>query len=1056
MNQTLEILGFQPLSQFIEQNIKIKVQSDNIFIKCTIPVPNFTISNIFPINEILSLALAKCEDNNQLSMGYNKTKKEWYGLNTSRNILKSAKWEQIFESIGFDYSIFILVNCLIVEKIGENFIILCGDAKILCEKKAAEIHVARDLLFREKSKNSKVLIEQAIYEIIGSDILFGTSNPNENNKENIKTENIENIEKTGLKRNVIDSEFTDEIIAKLALKLKTVLTKYNNLPIDAIFKSFFTSNLKNTADSIMENAIEPEKIANFLFLISKKFLKPIFTEKEFKILKGKLVLLTKRNVYETLNLEDLIKYFSTKKFKLFDNLSMIRTQIKTKILKNFMIFLFNSIYLRIISVHFYSTISSFSKRQIHYFSRNQWNIKVSNHFSEYLNYFEKVDKPLQTVATLRCIPKESELRVITNCSVPGSCRSKENEIKEFKNNCKLGNSTNNANNNANANSNINNISNINNNVKDNLSKAKNNTINFSFQDPLTNVSKLAQIYSDISKVLADQRASSNKKLTRPSSINYKASPLLPILKNIFYKNQGFSLLRHMQIQKKLYNLLSSKKNRLILLKVDLKQCFDNIPQDDVLKIIDDLLINDEYFYQEMQIFKNSHEKAFLRRELETILPLNMPEAQPKDHEIPKSFNSGFLIKESKTRVFKKQEIYKMLTEVIKNTTIKYQNSYYKKRNGIPQGCSISSIICAIYYAFLDKQFSDLNCFISRYVDDFLIITENIEDIKKFFDKANQLKDKGFVINLTKIDSNIANLDLNGLDQIMYSADSVESAESTESGSEIDFNSLDTNLDKHISCNSLDTNRFRHISFNSLDTNSSICSSCNSPDTNRHRHISFNSLDANSSICSSCNSPNKNPYRHISCNSLDTNSNRQISFNSLDTNADASAIELDRCEMILNSDQSIPEMQFKSKFVNWCGIKIYDQGVNIKSECQNSHFRFSISIHSTKRGQKIFEHLKKSLAIKLSPLLVNYKNRKTGENLFDGLFFVARKLKILILRAGFINENFVNKILNYFQEEVNRILKERKIKFDSFKIEEIARKAFERSGVLDIKKDKWRH
>lgn len=398
-----------------------------------------------------------------------------------------------------------------------------------------------------------------------------------------------------------------------------------------------------------------------------------------------------------------------------------------------------------------------------------------------------------------------------------------------------------------------------------------------------------------------------------SSINFKAQPLLPILKIVFSKNTGFSILDHTHIKHKIYNYLKLQNKNLFLLKVDLKQCFDNIPQDNVLSIINNLLSEDHYFYQEFQIFtsKDSNSKVdkfFIRRSPDTLMPLHMVEAQPSVFELPADIKDGFIIREIKTKVFNRNQIMNILRDIINNTVIKYQNSYYKRKIGIPQGCSISSILCAIYYAHLDKNFKDLNCFVSRYVDDFLIIADEFSNIQKFFEIAETLKDKGFIINQSKIYSNF------------YLSDFTK---------------------------------------------------------------------------------------------------------------------------------------FKSNFVEWCGLKVFDQKIAIKSEYDYSFFRYMVSIHYFKRGQKIFEYLKKIFKIKFSSILINMNNTKTGENIFDGFFCICRKLKILMSRANFINTNFIKNILNYFRAELNKILKERRILFDSVKINRILENVFNKTGILDLQNKKFK-
>ena len=264
--------------------------------------------------------------------------------------------------------------------------------------------------------------------------------------------------------------------------------------------------------------------------------------------------------------------------------------------------------------------------------------------------------------------------------------------------------------------------------------------------------------------------------------------------------------------------------------------------------------------------------------------------------------------------------------------------FYRRQVGIPQGCTISPILCAIYYAYLDREFSNSNCFISRYVDDFLIISDDFSEIQKFFKIAGRLSTRGFKINYSKVTSNV---DL----------------------TEIKEQSLRPN----------------HFDFGEIVTES----------FSDHKVIDFELLDRT-------------------------------------------------------------RVRFISDHIDWCGIKIFDWGVSIKSNCIGKDFSYSVSVNQYKRGHYVFANLKKVFRIKFSSIFINFNNKKLGENFFDGLFFVARKLKILMSRLSFVNHLFVKNILKYFEDELYAITIQRNIRFDKLKLKSIAQKAFEKSGINQLR------
>ena len=205
MNPILETLGFIPLEKFIKEKMNLLVEADGIFVKCTVEVPILSIISAPRNSDILSVALEKCKDYNQIAFGYNKRQKEWYYTNTSRNLLKSKKWSKIFDILGFDYSVFILINCTIIERVGENFILICGESSSLNPKKEKLFHVQKETLFLGKCKDLNVDVEKAVSKIL-SDISL--------------------------------SQLTYEKLSKIFI---TVFSKFNKLPINSIFRSFFNS-----------------------------------------------------------------------------------------------------------------------------------------------------------------------------------------------------------------------------------------------------------------------------------------------------------------------------------------------------------------------------------------------------------------------------------------------------------------------------------------------------------------------------------------------------------------------------------------------------------------------------------------------------------------------------------------------------------------------------------------------------------------------------------------------------------------------------------------------
>ncbi|ELA41863.1 uncharacterized protein VICG_01047, partial [Vittaforma corneae ATCC 50505] len=152
----------------------------------------------------------------------------------------------------------------------------------------------------------------------------------------------------------------------------------------------------------------------------------------------------------------------------------------------------------------------------------------------------------------------------------------------------------------------------------------------------------------------------------------------------------------------------------------------------------------------------------------------------------------------------------------------------------------------------------------------------------------------------------------------------------------------------------------------------------------------------------------------------------------------------------NSFEQGIQASFVSDHIEWCGMKIYDQGVGVKSICRDPYFRYTVSVSISNRGKRIFDKIKRSLNIKLAKIYINKLNKKLGECIFDALFFCGRRLKIMMLRLDFVNTDFVERILDWCVNEVERVLKSRNIIFDREKIDRMSNIAYEKCGVRDVK------
>lgn len=501
------------------------------------------------------------------------------------------------------------------------------------------------------------------------------------------------------------------------------------------FDNFSSPDLQEDKRSIMEYRIEPERIVGFLFLISKKFLRPVLNMRDFRILKGKLTLLLKRNRFETLSHNEIFNHFKTGKSKIFNSPG---TRI---IFEKFFLFLFDKIFMNLLTFFFYSTTTCFSKSKVFYFSRIEWN-KISNeHLNDYLEKYEKMEiknNEIKPVATLRCIPKENGLRVILNCKNKKAVKRGPNDThmnnKYVRKTTQVGNHMDDDNITANMkSSNIKYDKNIDIRLDKNIEAGfEKNMINEIAQPNLNNQTRVTKY---------PQEEFLN------SSINSLLIPIFHIIKRESTKKLGFSLFSPRNLK-----LNFNNKQKIYIAKIDLQNCFENIVKEEIIKILETILDREIYFYDEISVMGLNKERETIRSSPDFLKPIS-------DYEEPKTLKSklmdsnNLILKENKFKIFYKAEIIKKIKEFLQNMPVYYQGRHYRSVNGIPQGCCLSSLLCALYFGDLDSNFRKLNCRIFRYVDDFLILSEDKFEIIEFLNISKKLQSKGMLINYKKTSFN---------------------------------------------------------------------------------------------------------------------------------------------------------------------------------------------------------------------------------------------------------------------------------------------------------------
>jgi telomerase reverse transcriptase len=211
---------------------------------------------------------------------------------------------------------------------------------------------------------------------------------------------------------------------------------------------------------------------------------------------------------------------------------------------------------------------------------------------------------------------------------------------------------------------------------------------------------------------------------------------------------------------------------LYFAKVDVKSCFDTIPQQRLLKLAEDILSANEYHltrYARAKLLGGHNEETpgfgakpswkFLTKATTDQGPFNLDEEIMSETAAGRTRTAyvGGVVQRPQQR----QAILDILHEHVESNIVKLGNRLYRQKEGIPQGSIVSSLLCSYFYAELERNAlgfaNNDNSLILRLIDDFLVITTDRSVAERFMRTMHTgLPEFGVQV---KIDKSKANFDM---------------------------------------------------------------------------------------------------------------------------------------------------------------------------------------------------------------------------------------------------------------------------------------------------------
>lgn len=183
------------------------------------------------------------------------------------------------------------------------------------------------------------------------------------------------------------------------------------------------------------------------------------------------------------------------------------------------------------------------------------------------------------------------------------------------------------------------------------------------------------------------------------------------------------------------------------MKVDVRSCFDTLPQDLLLRLVNTMLSSDDYSISRSTEVKAHHKSISKGRVGEAAKPLKKFHAVAQASSEARTFLESRTTKQAENlrrttwvdhvarQNLSKGQVQELIAEHVRNNIVKIGKKYYRQKQGIPQGSVLSSILCNIGYADFERHHLGFLktglCLLLRLIDDFLVITPSKTQAERF-------------------------------------------------------------------------------------------------------------------------------------------------------------------------------------------------------------------------------------------------------------------------------------------------------------------------------------
>lgn len=186
---------------------------------------------------------------------------------------------------------------------------------------------------------------------------------------------------------------------------------------------------------------------------------------------------------------------------------------------------------------------------------------------------------------------------------------------------------------------------------------------------------------------------------------------------------------------------------LYFAKLDVQSCFDTIPQQRLLAMVDGLITLQEYYTGKhvevsalgplQQLDGQYVEPIPLKRYVAHSGPADGEAAFPRvvQEELASKKTNTVFVDTAAQRFETKDNLMQLLREHVQRNLVRIGKRFYRQKAGIPQGSVLSTILCNFFYAELERDILGFalgdDCLLLRLLDDFCLITPNRGHAERF-------------------------------------------------------------------------------------------------------------------------------------------------------------------------------------------------------------------------------------------------------------------------------------------------------------------------------------